>query len=184
MPGNKIILFLTITIGWKSLNEFSSTLLLIKRKRLQVNYPLSLIHIWERERERERESDLYFLLPAMAKRCHYWEEGRSYLDTCVEYGLIHDKLWWFITICKPLVHAEQTRHLQRHCRHDIAVISFFTQNLIHVLLFCFVECPNTPKHNFQLDVISKVSVWRTIHDFHVLRCTFKIIFDMKYFHRN
>ena len=39
LPGNKIILFLTINIVWKSLNKFSSTLLLLKRKRLQVNYP-------------------------------------------------------------------------------------------------------------------------------------------------
>ena len=30
----------------------------------------------------------------------------------------------------------------------------------------------------------KISVWRTIHDFHVLRFIFKIIFKMKYFHRN
>ena len=30
----------------------------------------------------------------------------------------------------------------------------------------------------------KISVWRTIHDFHVLRSIFKIIFEMKYFHRN
>ena len=35
LPGNKIILFLTITIFSKSLNKFSSTLLLLKRKRLQ-----------------------------------------------------------------------------------------------------------------------------------------------------
>ena len=27
-------------------------------------------------------------------------------------------------------------------------------------------------------------VWRTIHDFHVIRFTFKIIFEMKYFYRN
>ena len=40
LPGNKIILFLTITIVSKSLNKFSSTLLLLKRKKLQVNYPL------------------------------------------------------------------------------------------------------------------------------------------------
>ena len=31
---------------------------------------------------------------------------------------------------------------------------------------------------------SKISVWRTIQDFHVLRFIFKIIFEMKYFHRN
>ena len=30
----------------------------------------------------------------------------------------------------------------------------------------------------------EISVWRTIHDFHVLRFIFKIIFEMKYFHRN
>ena len=30
----------------------------------------------------------------------------------------------------------------------------------------------------------KISVRRTIHDFHVLRFIFKIIFEMKYFHRN
>ena len=30
----------------------------------------------------------------------------------------------------------------------------------------------------------KISVWRTIHDFDFLRFIFKIIFEMKYFHRN
>ena len=30
----------------------------------------------------------------------------------------------------------------------------------------------------------KISVWRTIHDFHILRFIFKIIFNMKYYHRN
>ena len=30
----------------------------------------------------------------------------------------------------------------------------------------------------------KISVWRTIHDFHVLRFIFKIIYAMKCFHRN
>ena len=30
----------------------------------------------------------------------------------------------------------------------------------------------------------KISVWRTIPDFHVLRFIFKIIFEMKYFNRN
>ena len=42
LPGNKITLFSTITIVSKSLNKFSSTLLLLKRKRLQVNYPFPL----------------------------------------------------------------------------------------------------------------------------------------------
>ena len=42
LPGNKIILFSTITIVSKSLNKFSSTLLLLKRKKLQVNYPFPL----------------------------------------------------------------------------------------------------------------------------------------------
>ena len=32
--------------------------------------------------------------------------------------------------------------------------------------------------------IQKILVWRTIHDFHVLRFIFKIIFEMKYLHRN
>ena len=30
----------------------------------------------------------------------------------------------------------------------------------------------------------KISVWRTIHDFHVLRLIFKIIYELKCFHRN
>ena len=30
----------------------------------------------------------------------------------------------------------------------------------------------------------KISVWNTIHDFHVLRFIFKIIFEMKYFNIN
>ena len=47
LPGNKIILFLTITIVSKSLNKFSSTLLLLKRKRLQVNVPpVSYTHLY------------------------------------------------------------------------------------------------------------------------------------------
>ena len=32
--------------------------------------------------------------------------------------------------------------------------------------------------------IKQISVWRTIHDFHVLRFIFKIIYEMKCFHRN
>ena len=30
----------------------------------------------------------------------------------------------------------------------------------------------------------KISVWRTIHDFHVLRFIFKIVYKMRCFHRN
>ena len=57
LPGNKIILFITITIVWKSLNEFSSTLLLLKRKRLQVNYPVSYTHLDVYKRQ-DHESDV------------------------------------------------------------------------------------------------------------------------------
>ena len=48
--GNKIILFLTITIVWKSLNKFSSTLLLLKRKRLKVNYPFPLTDLHQNQK--------------------------------------------------------------------------------------------------------------------------------------
>ena len=41
--------YLTITIVWKSLNEFSSTLLLLKRKRLQVNYPFPFTDLHEHQ---------------------------------------------------------------------------------------------------------------------------------------
>ena len=35
-----------------------------------------------------------------------------------------------------------------------------------------------------MEHVSKISVWRNIHDFHVLRFIFKIIYEMKCFHRN
>ena len=49
LPGNKIILFSTITIVSKSLNKFSSTLLLLKHKTLQVNYPVPLTDLHQKQ---------------------------------------------------------------------------------------------------------------------------------------
>ena len=50
LPGNKIILFSTINIVSKSLNKFSSTLLLLKRKRLLVNYPIPLTDLHQNQK--------------------------------------------------------------------------------------------------------------------------------------
>ena len=48
------------------------------------------------------------------------------------------------------------------------------QMSINVFLYC-LHLPSC---------ILKISVWRTIHDFHVQRFIFKIIYEIKCFHRN